>query len=250
MKSRVAVRKPVYRKRYVKKSFPVDSTVQRLNGGRDRPICVSKSLPFNVNGTVSTSGTTGFVYNFTSSSFSVGTLTTFDPTGNFGNNSGNITSGAPTLIAAQITDWTSFAALYSQYKVKKIHLKFTAYDSTSGSTLGSQPPTMFIRYNNEYAAPSPTTAIIADERNWMRKTFTPEHPDFSYSFYPKVMCLDDNRGLISTDSRVPKSMRWTSTATPVELWGVKAWIAAIGTSSAGTYIAMDVTYDICFRGSK
>jgi len=174
---------------------------------------------------------------------------TFDPAGVYGNNSG--TPGATPLIPAKIPEWDTYKALYAMYKVKKIHLKFSAYDNTASGLL-SEPPVLYIRYLNQFQTPADNSVnaiTISEERNWIRKVFTVEKPTFEYSFYPKIMVLGDNNdpdGLVD-EARIPKSMPWTTMGTPVNLFGIKFYYLIPQINTGSCYVSCDVSYDLEFK---
>ena len=233
--------------RYRRPLLMADTTVTKLNPGKPKIISVIKSLKINADAVESSAATNGFTIKSTGTAATYQVNMVFDPAGSFGNNSGpiNTTVGTGSLVAAAIPEWSSYAALYSRYKVKKVHLHFKCV-STASLTLAVTSPTLYIRYLNEYNPSSISLITISEERNWIRKVFTPEQPDFKYSFYPKCMALNDNINILSTDSRLPVSMRMTSVSTPVELYGVSIYVA-IPTNSLQWVIQCDVTYDIMFQ---
>jgi hypothetical protein len=226
-----------------------DSTVQKLNPGRDRIARMVKSTVFNVNnsGSVYASGN-GFGFNLGAAAITWGQRSMiFDPSGTFGNNGGPITASSTVLLGQAIKDWSALASLYSHYKVTKITLKFQA---SSTINLDTQSPTMCVRYNNEFLAPgvgSATPTTMAEERGWIKKVFTAEHPNFSYSFYPKVMQLVDNIGTTG-ETRISRAMPFTNIATPVELYGCKVFLNWPGaTGSSQVYINCDICYHLQFK---
>lgn len=223
-----------------------DTTVTKLNPGKDRMITVKKSYPINSQGYASAIGFTSPQIVLGTTGFTYGGNLIFDPSGTFGQCTGKIDSASPTLGALPIPEWVSYKALYGLYKVKRMTIKFRADDNGSQGLL-SQPPVLYMRYLNEFNQATPTYTSISEEKNWVRKTFTPEHPEFSYSFYPKVMQLVDNAGTLATDTRVPKSMGWTSVNTPVELYGIKFWLSWPGSADTTTLISLDISYDIQFK---
>ena len=116
--------------------------------------------------------------------------------------------------------------------------------------MDTDSPTIYLRYNNEYLAPGTGTVTpltMSEERGWVRKVFTAEHPDFTYSFYPKIMQLVDNAGVFSTESRVSKSMPWTNINTPVELYGMKVYTYWAGNPNNTYYMNCDVLYHLEFK---
>lgn len=236
------------RKRFAAR--PVDNTVQKLNPGRERLIFVKKSYPYIPAYFGAVGGINGMQIEAAATGFAFGKNIIFDPTGTFGNCSGVISTSAGSLTTAAIPEWAAYSALYSMYKVTKIHLRLTCADDGAYG-LQSTPPTLYLRYLNEYLPPvtgQNTTTSMSEERNWVRKQFTAEHPDFTYSFYPKVMQLMDNTGSFSTETRTPKAMHWTNVNTPVELYGLKMYFQWPSIANAATtYINIDITYDIVFK---
>ena len=235
------------RKKVIRTVAVKDNTIMKYNPGRAPIARVTKSItlfqPY-VNGTA---GTTGLQFIGTTTSIvNAAASMTFDLSGTFGNHSAIIVGGgAFSGIAAQVLDWNFLVRMYSYYRVKKITCRFTAQDTGS---LTTAPPIIYVRYGNVYPAVTPTQGSIAEQRNWCRKTFTVEHPDFAYSFYPKIMVLADNVGLLSTETRLPKSMPWTNCTTPMELYGLQI-IAQYPASASGTvtYLNMDVEYHMEFK---
>ena len=251
-KASITKRKSYGRRRPVRarrKMVASDPTVMMMNGGKDKVMKWSKSLTLNSPGSASTLNLNGFSLSLNSvASYTQSGTMVFDPTGTFGNNSGpiNASSGFLALGVANIPEWSSLKNLYAMYKVTKIHLNFN-YNCQGNVLFGE--PTIYIRYNNQYNAPAPTLGSMSEERHWIKKTFTAEHPNFKYSFYPKVMQLYDNAGIITTDSRVSRSMPWTNLNLPVELYGCKFFFTYQGGGSATTqnYITCDITYEISFK---
>lgn len=245
-------RKRTYRRRAPISSNKGDTTISVVNPGKDKIIKVIKSLPLNqpyVNGGV----TKGVNFQFAATAVQWGQVMVFDPAGAQGNNAGTVALTSSTLSPAAITEWVAYKILYTEYRVKKIHLKFLA-SSLLGQTLDEVPITMYIRYQKEWIA-NPGTAsqvtlgTLAEMRNVVRKTFTSDHPDFEYSFYPKIARLSDAGGTgLSADTRALKSMPFCSVNTPVDLWGVQLYVNWPG-SSAGVQalLQMDVSYEIEFR---
>lgn len=222
-----------------------DTTVTKLNAGKERIANVKKGYPINSQGYASAIGFTSPQIVLGASGFTYGGNLIFDPTGTFGQCTGKIDVASPTLGPLPIPEWVSYKTLYGLYKVRKITIKFRADDDGAQGLL-SNPPVIYMRYLNEYNQAVPTYTSISEEKNWIRKTFTPEHPEFTYSFYPKVMQYVDNAGTLATDARVPKAMGWTSVATPVELYGLKVWFSHPGTSTT-SIVSFDITYDIAFK---
>lgn len=222
-----------------------------MNPGRDPIIRMSKSMPLNVPYVIG-GATKGANFQLTTTAFNWGQIMVFDPSGTRGNIAGTVTSSSTLLGAAGIAEWAALALLYTQYRVKKVHLKFSCH--SNAGNLDTEPPTMFIRYVKEWTATPGTpaqvnAAVLAEQRNVVKKTFTSQHPDFQYSFYPKVAMLSDSDGTstISTDSRVFKSMPFTNCSTPVDLWGLQIYMYWPGNPTHTAIIQMDVSYDLEFR---
>ena len=242
---------PVRRSRALK---IVDTTIQRLNPGKSTVVRLKKALPFIPSYlSLSGSGTYGIQIQLGTTGFTFGQHIVFDPSGTWGNSSGYIVSAIGTLGVAAIPEWSAYKLLYSQYRVKKIHLKFLAINNNPTIQLNNIEPTLYVRYCDEDVAPATgqvTATTMCEEKNWIRKTFTTEHPEFSYSFYPKVMHLVDNAQVIGSESRMPKSMGWTDVNFPVQLWGCKLyinWPALSGVTGTQSFINVDISYDIEFK---
>lgn len=255
-KSVVPRRKPVFKRKaaYSKRTRPVrivDPTVVKVNPGKSRVQRWVKTTPINTQGVPSFPGTNGFSIFCSGLSYQVAGVMTFDPTGNYGNVSGSITSPATTfstLSPQTLPEWTSFSNLYAQYKVNKIHLKFTYSDNGANAQASASAATLWMRYNDEYQPGNPTAVSISEEKNWIKKIFTAEHPNFTYSFYPKCLTFYDNQGAISTDGRGSRSMGWCNMNAPAEIFGMKFFCQtqAVGTVDAG-YIHCDIQYDLSFK---
>lgn len=229
-----------------------DTTISVINPGKDKIIRVQKSLPLNqpyvLGGT-----TRGANFNFSTTAITWGQVLTFDPAGVQGFFTGTVNSTISTLSSSAIAEWVAYKVLYTEYRVRKITLKFNA-SSTLGNSLDDVPVSLYIRYQKEWianpgAAGGVNLGTLAEMRNVVRKTFTADHPDFQYSFYPKVARLSDAAGTgVGNDGRVLKSMQFTSVNVPVDLWGVQLYINWPGSAVGSTaLIQMDVSYDIEFR---
>jgi len=213
--------------------LPVDTTIEKLNNIRVKPLMIKKMLPFLP---IGATGGVGQGFQIAPSQGPFGFNLTFDPAGTVGNFGYSGPSAIP--------EWTAYSGLYQFYRVKKIKLIFSAEDSGSGGLLNS-PPVIHIRYNNDYIPITPTRSVMAGLSKVIKKTFTPEHPFFTYSIYPKVQQLVDNYGsALSAESRVPKSMPWTNTATPVQLYGVSIYQSGTAT---GQWLNIDCEYDLEFK---
>jgi len=176
----------------------------------------------------------------------------FDPAGTVGNFTGTISAAGSLAGTSAIAEWSAYSLLYTQYRVKKIHLKFNCFSDKNN--LDDQSPVMYIRYQKEWisnpgTANQVTPGKFAEQRNVVKKVFTSQHPDFQYSFYPKVARLVDAGGTSTTtnDSRALKSMPFTSVTTPVDLWGVQLYVYWPGNANNNAVIQMDVQYDIEFK---
>ena len=232
-----------------------DSTISVLNQGRDKPIRVVKSLPLNQ--PYSLGGVTkGANFVLTTSAVNWGQVLTFDPAGVQGFNAGSVGTSTSLLSPAAIAEWVAYKVLYTEYKVNRITLKFNC-GVTLGNQMDDNPVTIYIRNQKEWIA-NPGTAsgvglgTLAEMRNVVRKTFTSEHPDFEYSFVPKVARLLDAGGTGSTtDTRALKPMGYCSVNTPADLWGIQLYTNWAGSSVGNTaLLQMDITYDISFRNQS
>ena len=236
--------------RKAKSSNYLDTTISVINPGKDKIVKITKSLPLNV--TYQSGGATkGMNIQMATTSLTWGQVLVFDPAGVLGNFTGTVTAAGSLLGSSALSEWSAYSLLYTQYKVKKIILKFQAY-SDKGN-LDNEPVTMYIRYQKEWitnpgTANQVTPGILAEQRNVVKKTFTSQHPDFQYSFYPKVARLDDAGGTgASTDSRVLKSMPFTNVNSPVDLWGVEIYTYWPGSATNAANIQMDVEYVMEFK---
>lgn len=245
---KVSVRRP---RRVAKSLNYLDTTIAVMNPGRDPIIRMTKSMPLNVPYQIG-GATKGVNFQMGTTALTWGQVMVFDPSGTRGNICGTVTANSTLLGAGGIAEWAALALLYTQYKVKKVHLKFNCH--SNAGNLDTEPPTMYIRYvkewTNQPGTPGQVTpGILAEQRNIVKKTFTSQHPDFQYSFYPKVAMLSDSDGTstISQDSRVFKSMPFTNVSTPVDLWGLQIFVYWPGNASHTAIIQMDVTYDLEFR---
>ncbi|UAU46995.1 Cap [Chicken proventriculitis-associated circular virus 1] len=246
-----------YRKRTVKRRAPVrkganylDTTISVMNPGKDKIVRISKSLPLNVPYAIG-GATKGMNVQCGASAITWGQVLVFDPSGTQGNFCGTVTAAGSLLGTSALAEWSAYSLLYQQYKVKKIHLRFNC-GAAVGTNLDNNPLTMYIRYQKEWisnpgTANQVTPGLFAEQRNVVKKTFTSQHPDFTYSFYPKVARLSDAGGTgASADSRILKSMDFTSVNTPVDLWGAQIFLQwPAGSGSA--LLQMDVQYDLEFK---
>lgn len=263
MKSKYASRRPSskkttrrksYRKRASRKpksSNYLDTTISVINPGRDKIVRISKTLPLNIPYQLG-GATKGMNIQFGTTSLTWGQVLVFDVAGVLGNNAGTVTAAGSLLGAAALSEWSAYSLLYTQYRVKKIHLKFNCSTAIS-QNLDNTPITMYIRYQKEWISnpgtPNQVTpGLFAEQRNVVKKTFTSQHPDFTYSFYPKVARLNDAGGTgAATDSRVLKSMPFTSCNSPVDLWGVQIYVFYPGSATTSALLQMDVQYDLEFK---
>lgn len=246
------IKKKTYKpyKKYVKRaSKPAvvsDPTVMRINPGPNKAVYVTKALreisPFSA-GTV---GTTGMFFGSIATTQTSTTNLLFDPAGVFGNNSINVAAGVAASGPAAIQQWLQYAGLYDKYKVFKITLRFTALD-TDNLDVGS--PIIYIRKSDTYGSIAPTMTDISQQKNWIRKTFTAEQPDFTFSFVPRVQNLEDNNSVISSNGRVPTWMSWTNTSTPISLYGVQLIVVLPG-STVGYSVNCSTTYHLGFKESS
>lgn len=245
--------KRVYKRRATRKpksSNYLDTTISVINPGKDKIIKVVKCLPLNVPYQAGGS-TKGMNIQMSTTSLTWGQVLVFDPAGVLGNFTGTVSAAGSLLGSSALSEWSAYSLLYTQYKVKKIHLKFNCYSDKNN--LDNEPPIMYIRYQKEWISnpgtPNQVTpGILAEQRNVVKKVFTSQHPDFEYSFYPKVARLDDAGGTgVSTDSRVLKAMPFTNCNSPVDLWGVEIYVYWPGSATNNAVIQMDVQYDMEFK---
>lgn len=246
--------KRMYKRRVSRKpksANHLDTTISVINPGKDKVIRINKQLPLNVPYQLG-GATKGVNFQLGTTSLTWGQVLVFDPAGTVGNFAGTVTAAGSLLGTTALAEWSAYSLLYQQYRVKKIHLKFNC-SSAIAQNLDNSPVTMYIRYQKEWISnpgtPNQITpGILAEQRNVVKKTFTSQHPDFMYSFYPKVARLADAGGTgITTDSRVLKSMDFTSCTTPVDLWGAEIFVFWPGSASAAALLQMDVQYDIEFK---
>lgn len=245
VKTKRVKKAPIRRRRYGSKSKRMrraavckDPTVTKSVVRRAQVVKVVKGYPIIGPNTAVVAGTNGLQC---PPGTNANAVTTVDPSGSWGTFSGLTNSAS--MVPAKIPQWDAYKGLYQKYKVTKVTLKWTAYDGTS--TLDDASPHLAVRYNDDYTATLPTWTDVATERNWIRKTFTAEHPTFQYSFYPKVMAMADNVNVLATDSRIPKKMPWTDVDTPVELFGFKYLIN--NNQGNSTRVNCDIFYTILFK---
>jgi hypothetical protein len=200
--------------------------------------------------------TKGVNFNFSTAAINWGQVLTFDPSGIQGFYTGTVNSSTTLLSSSPIAEWAAYKILYTEYRVRKIKLKFHA-SSTLGNSLDDVPVSLLCRYQKEWianpgAASGCSPSTMSELRNVVRKTFTADHPDFEYSFYPKVARLVDAAGTgVANDGRVLKAMPFTSVNVPVDLWGVQLYMNWPGSAVGSTaLIQMDIEYDIEFRNQS
>lgn len=245
-------RKPSAYKRTYKRSYPKkarvapDPTVLRINPGPQKAVYVVKALREISPYAPGTVGTTGMFFGSTASLQTSTTTLLFDPAGVFGNNSINVAAGVSNSGPAAIQQWLQYAGLYDKYRVSKITLRFTAID-VDNLDVGS--PILYIRKNDTYGTIAPTMTDISQQKNWIRKTFTAEQPDFTFSFTPRVQILEDNNSVIASNGRVPAYMSWTNTSTPISLYGVQL-IVVLPASTTGYSVNCSTTYHLGFKESS
>jgi len=247
-KKRPMTKKTSYKKksRTAKIIAPKDTTVVKYNPGKDKVVKFIKSPAIFYPYTLGTSGSNALQFSGGASAITAFGSVQFDPAGSFGTYSGTVSvNGTFVGAPAPVVDWGSLIRLYSHYKVTKIVCKFTAQDTGS---LISAPPIIYMRYANVYPSVTPNISTVSEQRGWVRKTFTPEHPNFTYAFYPKVMMLADNIGVLATEARQPKNMPWTNCSTPVDLYGFQfIYQFPANTTTTDTFVNMDVEYHLCFK---
>jgi len=172
---------------------------------------------------------------------------TFDPSGNFGNFSGTVTSAAQTYGAHVTSEWFSYAAVYKFYKITKVTINFRLDDLGLADTCS---PTLYLRYHDgKPTTVVPSPAGIASERNWLAKKFDAQSSTFKYSFIPLVQNLVAAGTTINNLGREARRMQWTSTDTPVEIYGMKMYMNWPANSAAdlNSYLNMDVVYHISYK---
>lgn len=247
-KRRPMVKKRTYKnkKTFKKTSGVKDTTIMRYNPGKAPSCRVIKQPAIFYPYTLGSPGSNALQFSAGATAITAFGSLQFDPSGAFGTYSGNVNSSGTFIgVPAPILDWGSLIRLYSHYKVHKIVCRFTAQDT---GTLISSPPIIYVRYANVYPSVVPNISTVSEQRGWVRKTFTPEHPNFTYSFYPKVMALVDNIGVLATEARCPKSMPWTNCTTPVDLYGFQfIFQFPANTSTTDTFVNMDVEYHMSFK---
>ena len=222
----------------------IDDTVVKINPGRDPIVKVKRTTLVNAPNIGSVSGSNGFSITFGTTSFTATYGILFDPAGTYGNNSGNIDNTLPVLAPCQVPGWASFAALYESYKVTRITCTFHASDY---GNLATFPPTLYLRHSQDYTTATASTTTIARQRGWIKKTFNEEQPNYVYSWVPKVQDISDNINTMTSASRLPRSMGWTSTSSPAALYGLQIFCINPATVPTISIISCDITYDISFK---
>lgn len=162
----------------------------------------------------------------------------FDPSGTYGN-----ASTAGTGLA--MPDWSSYAAIYDQYRVNSITLVFRFHDVTAGATI--QFP-LWIRYNYDFAVSVPTMTGAMQLSRVMQKEFSAEHLVQKYKFYPKVAIVQENGAIFSSSSLKVTKQGWTDVDRPCELWGIQ--FASDQALTGNQHIYFSIIYDVSFRYTR
>jgi hypothetical protein len=131
------------------------------------------------------------------------------------------------------TEWASFAARYQQYRVRAIRVTGKATQPVQLATVLHSA-----LYRGDYigvAAPGTSAQVFSDEN--VRQCDT--HRDF----------VD-----IVTWSRNPNAKLWNPTSAIIPTANVFAWVGASATTpaltTATTYYALSIEYEVEFRGSQ
>jgi hypothetical protein len=131
------------------------------------------------------------------------------------------------------TEWASFAARYQQYRVRAIRVTGKAVLPIQSATAAHGA-----LYRGDYigsSAPTTSAQVFSDEN--VRENAT--HRDFSD---------------IVTWKRNPNAKLWNPTSAAIPTANQFAWVAARATSpqltTATTYYALAVEYEVEFRGSQ
>lgn len=200
-----------------------DASVRVLNPMRMRPVRVQKTANWSVCASFTSTTPIAAYY--------------FDPSGSFGN-AGNLGGGV------QMPDWSSFTALYDQYKVNSITINLTLQQQ--GTILGAVP--LLMNKNYERSVVTPNVTGLAQLTGTIQKTFTQDSPNYTYTFRPVVSPLVDNASVLATEARGVAFHDWTDVNYPAELFGFQ--LASGYALSASQSLIMDITYDVSFRYTK
>jgi hypothetical protein len=135
--------------------------------------------------------------------------------------------------AAPASEWASFAARYQQYRVRAIRVTGKAIQPIQTATSSHS-----VLYRGDFigsSSPSTAAQVLSDEN--VRECAT--HKDF--------------RDIV-TWSRNPNAMLWNPTSAAIPTANEFSWVAASPgvppLTTATTYYALTVEYEVEFRGSQ
>ena len=219
--------KPALRRRYAKKKSP-DGSKSKMN--------VNQHLVFNK----MPSSTVRFVKTIQSASAYVG--------------AGASQSSVASFTVLSMPDFSSISALYNRYKINKVMLTFTLRDNTSSgaSLFAANMPKIYIRYNydSENLTSSSSTATVQSKLQEMNNVqefqFTPMKTQIQYSFVPRTIAPVYLSGL-STGYQLQPKRFIDAYYSGVQHYGI-VWYADI--IPTGTYLQVDLTYDVSFKYSE
>lgn len=163
-------------------------------------------------------------------------VTFFDPSGLYSNVDGSYPSGA-------MDDWSSFIAIYDQYKVTKIKMTYNLIQPT-GVPFNTEHIVLYARYNydSDFVA---TTTTMSQLTNCKQFVFTQEEPSVSFKIYPRVDVLVFNRSNnLATEGCHISKMRWTDVHKTTRILGFAHVIPNLPT---GWEIAVTCEYTVAFK---
>lgn len=164
----------------------------------------------------------------------------FDPSGTYSTIDGSAPSTA-------MNDWTSFVALYDQYKVNYMRLTYTL-EPAAGTAFNTQQVRLYARYNYDSSFTSASATSMAQLQNCKVYTFSQEQPKVTFKVYPRVDILTYNQsGSLATEGVSISKMKWTDVNYPVRLNGFIHYIPSL---PAGWGITLDCEYNVSFRYQK
>lgn len=199
-----------------------DPTIERLNFNRkDRIVTFKKSITLN---SFAYNNVVGFGVNFL-----------YDPS--------NTVTGS---LFSAIADWANLTGLFNEYRIKNIKTMFT-YQSSA--TTPEKEPFVLIRNNAvDYTSVAPTLANMTQYANVIKKTFTPEHPCWSYNLKPAIAVpVFQGTGVLGTTSYRMQKAPWCDVNDPVLHYGLGIYFSTISPTQS---IIVDVEYTIDFKEAR
>lgn len=165
----------------------------------------------------------------------------FDPSGSLALRTlfGNTTT--------QIPGWSQFSGIYEQFKLHWVRMHFRLRYLDSPDTTGYQPSAINARLRYNYDIETLQDGKVgyddfsyaADVVNW---TFTPEHPNFSYKVYPRVL-----KGTLATTTTLGYTVTkpgWSDVDDPPIHLGCMLWVDNI---PDGWQLIVDLEQRVSFR---